>query len=290
MSKSHFIYINSKNRNENEKIYNFNIILNNPIITNRNQRINISVDYFSMMNTDYNLRGVFFKIDEVNLGNSITTTTTINIPDGNYSYISLMDFLNGVLANKIKIEYIKYLNSYKFTSLNSANYDYYIIPFNASKYLGLYNEVILATYQTITYTGSYINLTNYSHIIIKSSSILFADDTQDNINDKEMGNSSILFMIDKQDIQPFQLISYKNNGGDNFSYNINNRQINNINLQLYNENGEILTNTEDYFLVLKIVINEIEKNNNSNGGILDEIKFILMDMMFNKKNKNLILN
>lgn len=290
MSKSHFIYINSKNRNENEKIYNFNIILNNPIITNRNQRINISVDYFSMMNTDYNLRGVFFKIDEVNLGNSITTTTTINIPDGNYSYISLMDFLNGVLANKIKIEYIKYLNSYKFTSLNSANYDYYIIPFNASKYLGLYDEVILATYQTITYTGSYINLTNYSHIIIKSSSILFADDTQDNINDKEMGNSSILFMIDKQDIQPFQLISYKNNGGDNFSYNINNRQINNINLQLYNENGEILTNTEDYFLVLKIVINEIDKNDNSNGGILDEIKFILMHMMFNKKNKNLILN
>ena len=49
MSKSYYIYISSKNREISEKIYDFNVILNNPIIVNKNQGINLSVDYFSML-------------------------------------------------------------------------------------------------------------------------------------------------------------------------------------------------------------------------------------------------
>lgn len=287
--KSNYIYISSKNRNTNEKIYNFNVILNNPIIVNRNQGINLSVDYFSMMNTDYNLKGVFFKVDEVDIS---TTTYTYNIPDGNYSYLSLMDYLNSVLTGKIKVEYLKHRNAYKFTNLNYSNYDYYIKPENAGKYLGLLADLELTDYGGIQNTskeGSYINLTNYSHIIIKSNSILFEDNTQDNFNSKEMGNSSILFMIDRQDIPPFQLISYKNNGGDNYSYNLNNRQISTIDLQLYNEKGELLTNTDEYFLILKIVITNKEEVQNQTP-FLEDIRFLLMNMTFNNKNKNLINN
>lgn len=291
--KSNYIYISSKNRQTNEKIYNFNVILNNPIIVNRNQGINLSVDYFSMLNTDYNLKGVFFKVDSVDLNDNTENNYTYNIPDGNYSYLSLMEYLNSVLTGKIKVEYIKHKNAYKFTNLNPENYDYYLMPENATKFLGVYNEITLATYTNITYEGSYINLTNYSHIIIKSNSIFFEDNTQDNFNSKEMGNSSILFMIDRQDIPPFQLISYKNSGGDNYSYNLNNRQISTIDLQLYNEKGELLTNTDDYFLVLKIVITNIEEVENQTP-FLEDIRFLLMNMTFNNKkrneNKNLINN
>lgn len=288
--KSNYIYISSKNRNASEKIYNFSVILNNPIIINRNQGINISVDYFSMLNTDYNLKGVYFKVDTVRLIDNLITTYTYNIPDGNYSYLSLMEYLNSVLTGKIKVEYIKHRNAYKFTNLISATYDLYLMPENAGKFLGVYSDITLATYTNITYEGSYINLTNYSHIIIKSNSILFEDNTQDNFNSKEMGNSSILFMIDRQDIPPFQLISYKNSGGDNYSYNLNNRQISTIDLQLYNEKGELLTNTDDYFLVLKIVITNKEEIQNQTP-FLEDIRFLLMNMTFNnKKNKNLINN
>lgn len=290
MSKSHYIYINSKNRISSEKIYNFNVILNNPIIVNKNQGINLSVDYFSMMNTDYNLKGISFKVDEVDIG---TTTYTYNIPDGNYSYQSLMEYLNSVLIGKIKVEYLKHRNSYKFTNLNYNNYDYYIKPMNAGKFLGLTGDLELTDYggiQNISKEGSYINLTNYSHIIIKSNSILFEDNTQDNFNSKEMGNSSILFMIDRQDVAPFQLISYKNSGGDNYSYNISNRQIATIDLQLYNEKGELLTNTDEYFLVLKIVIINKEEVQPQTP-FLEDIRFLLMNIIFNnKKNKNLINN
>lgn len=289
MSKSHYIYISSKNREPSEKIYNFNVILNNPIITNTNQGINMSVDYFSMLNIDYNLKGVHFRIDELNLNNNNENSYTYNIPDGNYSYLSLMDYLNQVLIGKIKVEYLKHKNAYKFTNIDPSNFDYYLIPETADKFIGVYDEITLASFMNITYEGSYINLTNYSHIIIKSNSILFADDTQDNFNNKEMGNSSILFMIDKQDVPPFQLISYKNSGGDNYSYNINNRQISTIDLQLYNEKGELLTNTDDYFLVLKIIITNKEVVETQTP-FLEDIRFLLMNMTFNNKNKNLINN
>ncbi|NBN88529.1 MAG: hypothetical protein EBV32_05540, partial [Proteobacteria bacterium] len=67
MSKSHYIYINSKNRSSNEKIYNFNVYLKNPIVANKNQGINCSVVGFSMLNIDYNLKGIYFKVDSVRL-------------------------------------------------------------------------------------------------------------------------------------------------------------------------------------------------------------------------------
>ena len=98
-----------------------------------------------------------------------------------------------------------------------------------------------------------------------------------------MGNSSILFMIDKQDIPPFQLISYRNHDkSDNYSYNISNRQINSIDLHLYNEKGELLTNTDDYFITLKIVIFNKEEIKD-NIPFLEDIRFLLMNMTFNKK-------
>jgi len=286
MSKSHYIYINSKNRSSNEKIYNFNVYLKNPIVVNRNQGINCSVVGFSMLNIDYNLKGIYFKVDEVDIG---TTTYTYNIPNGNYSYISLMEYLNQILAGKIKVEYLKHRNAYKFTNLNYTNYDYYIKPENAGKFLGLTADLELTDYGGIQNTskeGSYINLTNYSHIIIKSNLLDFEDNTQDNIEMSGLRSSSILFMIDKQDIPPFQLISYRNfDKSDNYSYNITNKQINIIDLHLYNEKGEILMETDDYFLTLKITIFNKE-NNDVSIPYLDDIRFLMMSMMFNNKKKS----
>ena len=286
MSKSHYIYINSKNRSSNEKIYNFNVYLKNPIVANRNQGINCSVVGFSMLNIDYNLKGIYFKVDEVDIG---TTTYTYNIPNGNYSYISLMEYLNQILAGKIKVEYLKHRNAYKFTNLNYANYDYYIKPENAGKFLGLTADLELTDYggiQNISKEGSYINLTNYSHIIIKSNLLDFEDNTQDNIEMSGLRSSSILFMIDKQDIPPFQLITYRNfDKSDNYSYNITNRQINIIDLHLYNEKGETLMETDDYFLTLKITIFNKE-NNDVSIPYLDDIRFLMMSMMFNNKKKS----
>jgi hypothetical protein len=287
MSKSHYIYISSKNRSSNEKIYDFNVLLNSPIIVNRNQGINISIVGFSMLNTDYNFRGLSFIIQELHyIPINYSQLYTINIPDGNYNYQTLINFLNNYTAikNIISFEYVKERNAIKYISkLTEGNIN--IVAGNCNKILGITNSISFNT----TYEGSYINLTNYSHIIIKSNNILFEDNTQDNIDNKEMENSSILFMIDKQDIPPFQLISYRNHDkSDNYSYNISNRQISAIDLHLYNEKGEVLTNTDDYFITLKIVIFNKEEVQ-SQTPFLEDIRFLLMSLIFNKNKKNLIL-
>lgn len=288
MSKSYYIYISSKNRSSNENIYNFNVILNNPIIANRNQGINISVVGFSMMNTDYNFRNLSFNIQELHY-TPITYSLlhTITIPDGNYSYLTLLNYLknNTEFNTYLDIEYIKERNAFKFTNkLTEGNIK--IISRNCNNILGIKTELLIETSQE----SSYINLTNYSHIVIKSNNILFEDNTQDNINTIEFGNSSILFMLDKQDICPFKLISYKNyDKSDNYSYNISNRQISSIDLHLYNEKGEILTNTDDYFLTLKFVVFNKEEIQ-PEMPLLDDIRFLLMDLIFNnKKKKNIML-
>ena len=283
MSKSHYIYISSKNRSSNEKIYDFNVILNNPIIVNRNQGINISVVGFSMLNTDYNLRGLSFYLNQHNLDGSYIITYIYDIPDGNYNYQTLINFLNSDVELKqfIKIEYVKERNTFKFIKIDNTK-KYFIDPLNCNKILGFNEETEILSTGT---EGNYINLTNYSHIIIKSNNIIFEDNTQDNIDNKEMENSSILFMIDKQDIPPFQLISYRNHDkSDNYSYNISNRQINNIDLHLYNEKGEVLINTDDYFITLKIVIFNKEEIQ-SQTPFLEDIRFLLMNMIFNNKKK-----
>jgi hypothetical protein len=290
MSKSNYIYISSKNRSSNEKIYNFNVILNNPIIVNRNQGINISVVGFSMLNTDYNLKNCSFYLHQYNLQEEYIITFIYDIPDGNYNYFTLMNFLNGdeELKQFIKIDYVKERNKFKFTKIDNTKI-YKIDPLNCYNFLGLKKEQETEiTSQGIE--GSYINLTNYSHIIIKSNNIIFEDNTQDNINNIEFGTSSILFMIDKQDIPPFQLISYRNHDkSDNYSYNISNRQINSIDLHLYNEKGEVLTDTDDYFITLKIVIFNKEEIKGAENPYLEDIRFLLMNLIFNNKKKNISL-
>jgi len=289
MSKSNYIYISSKNRSLTEKIYNFNVILNNPIIVNRNQGINISVVGFSMLNSDYNLKNCSFYLHQYDLQEQFIITFIYDIPDGNYNYFTLMNFLNNDIELKqfIRIDYVKERNKFKFTKIDNTKI-YKIDPLNCYNFLGLKKEQETEiTSQGIE--GSYINLTNYSHIIIKSNNILFEDNTQDNINNTEFGNSSILFMIDKQDIPPFQLISYRNyDKSDNYSYNISNRQINSIDLHLYNEKGEVLTDTDDYFITLKIVIFNKEEIKGENN-YLEDIRFLLMNMTFNKNKKNVSL-
>jgi hypothetical protein len=199
-SKSHYLYISSKNRSSTEKIYDFNVLLNNPIILNRNQGVNVSVIGFSMMNTDYNLRDISFDLIWMDYENNITLQTdVIQIPDGNYSYLTFLDYLNSVLAGLVKVEYVKERNAYKFKNIDFINHDFIIRPKTAGKYLGLDDDLILN--DEVFHEGSYINLTNYSHIIIRSNNILFEDISINfNFNDKYCVNKDgeLYFNVDER--------------------------------------------------------------------------------------------
>ena len=103
-NKKYNIFINSKNRDKNENIYDFNIYLKNQIFVGKNEGVNINVMSFSMLNSMYNVNSTtknnIFTIRRTNLdGITGIVDTSITIPFGNYSVITLKDTINSLLTS-----------------------------------------------------------------------------------------------------------------------------------------------------------------------------------------------
>ena len=260
-NKKYNIFINSKNRDKNENVYDFNIYLKNQIFISKNEGININVMSFSMMNTMYNVNQITknntFTIRRTNLdGISGIIDTLITIPYGNYSVITLRDTINTLLISSslsnITLTYNIPTNTYTFNN-NNASYRWFLIPNTCIKLLG----VEITTEITSNYTGTYVNMVNYNQIVLRCPSLNFEYLNQDNIRDKNnnLNVSDILFTINKGDIEPYKIISYKNeDAGTSYSYNITNNNITTIKLQLFNENDEMIIDAPDYLLELQIIV------------------------------------
>ena len=282
MNKTYNLYINSKNRSEQEKPYNFNIFINNDeIYVTPNQVLNVNVAGFYMINSMYNVnsnsRNNTFELEEQSLEGSVLSTTIITIPYGNYSFHTLRDTLNQLLNSKITVSYNISTNTYTYTNLSSST-RYFINPNLCSKLLGLSTKSEIMTSGT---NGSYINMINYSQIILRCPSFSFEKSSLDNIKAKGffLCVCDILFTINKQDVEPFRSIYYNNiDGSTVFSYNITNTQINNLTFMMVNENDEYIYDAPDYFLHLQISI--IEKNEPYYREVCLQILSLLNDINF----------
>lgn len=284
------LYIHSKNRNETEKPYNFSLYLQNPIICNDNEAIRVDVMSFFMINTMYNISSLLnnytFQIDNIDLSvqPNTTTTSTYTIPYGNYSVLQLRDTLNNLLSGKVSVSYNYQSNTYTLIKTNT-NFKYFIKNITCNKALNIPNNIEITSEGIQT---SYINLVEYQQVIIKSD-LIYQDLNQDNIiylQDDKFNLSQILFWVNKQDVEPFKCITYQNiDGGDSFSYNIQNKNITKINFQITNENDKLIEDCPDWFLHVKFHI--YKKNNidydkitNMIMNLLNDIKYIMTRMLF----------
>jgi hypothetical protein len=241
-------FIKSSNRGSNETAYNFSIDYPDGILTcNADEYMEINVVSFDMINTMYN----------INTSNNQfiirrgTTDTTYTIPVGNYS---VKTFLAQLLIENdphITITYNTAQNTYTFKK-NGTSQLHYFIP---HKIWGLVNMLPTVPYE-ITTTGlttGYINLVNYSKIILRTEGVNYY---YSNIENYGLRNSStlsnIIFWACKSDIEPFKVIKYNNeDAGRSFNYKIENREINNLTLQLRNENNEPIYDAPDYLIALQ---------------------------------------
>ena len=294
MPNNYYLYINSKNRDQKESVHNFNVYLTNQLNIGKNQGLNVSVVGFSMLNSMYNINATnnSYELEERDLiTNNLISISTFSIASGNYNAFGIRDFLKAQLTGKVDITYITSTSAYTYKKL-TADRKLFLTPINSHKIFGLNQRTEITTAGTI---GTFINLVNYSQLIIKCPSLNFEDCVQDNINpSKEMGGSSILFMIDKQDVSPFHMITYKNeDGNNNYNYNIRNQVLWSLNLQLFNENNEFITDASDYFLTLKFTIFEryepiFKELGIQSLSLLDDIHFTLLNILFKRKNNILL--
>lgn len=265
------IFINSANRQTSDTPYDFTIMFDNDeIIAKENEGMHVNVVSFSMLNSMYNVNQY--------TGNNIfkLNTTTIIIPYGNYSVITLLSQLNTLLAGIISVSYNTATNTYTYTNLTvSAQM---INPLACSKLLGLSTTTSILT--TGTQSG-YINMVNYQQVVLRCLSFTFESCVMDNITDKTnfIAVSDILYWVNKQDVEPFKTINYKNEDSSTvYCYNILNRSLNTLHLQLVNEKNEPIYDAPDYLLQLQITL--YDKDTTFYKNILTQIHHLLNDIYF----------
>ena len=283
-SRVHNIYISSANRNSSENIYDYHLFFNNnEIIINPNEGVNVSVVGFSILNSMYNVNqnsgNNFFILKNT----SLSMTYTITIPYGNYNVITFSQQLNTSLSGYLTASYNVATNTYTYT--NSSAYTYTITPLNCNKLLGLSSITTIAPLTSIT--GTYVNMVNYQQIILRCPTLVFEYTSLDNLQDKnnEIAFSDVLYWQNKQDVEPFKMINYKNeDAGTLYSYNVINKNFSTLNFKLVNEFNEPIYDAPDYLLQLQISIYEKDNNFFKNGVVqiiklLNEIYFTLLNIV-----------
>ena len=272
--KIYNIFINSSTRDLHEPIYDFNMVFpQGNIKANNDEYININVMSFDMMNTMYNVNSytsnntfTLKRTDADGISNPVNTTITI--PYGNYSVFSFKDQLNVLLNGIITVNYNTAQNTYTYTKVASS-YRYFIIPLNATKLLGISNTTEIPVGG---YTGTFVNMVNFNKIIIRCGNLNFDYNTYENLKNTNslFDNSNILFWKSKQDVEPFKMISYNNEDASNsYVYNLYNNDIDYLNLQLTNENGEAIKDAPDYLLLIQFTV--LEKNRDTVETLLKKI-------------------
>jgi hypothetical protein len=276
-------FIKSSNRSTNETSYNFSIDYPDGILTcNADEYIEINVISFDMINTMYNINSTNNQF----IIRRETTDTTYTIPQGNYSVKTFMATMIGLINDgHLTMAYNTAQNTYTFYK-NGTSQLHYLIP---NKIWGLINLMPTIPYEITSagLTTGYINLVNYSKIILRTEGIKYYYSNVENYGSQTNTStlSNIIFWACKSDIEPYKVIKYNNeDAGRSFNYRIENKEINSLTLHLKNENNEYIPDDPDYLISLqynfyKIDDNIIKNNMISINNILNEIYTTLIFAM-----------
>jgi hypothetical protein len=283
-------FIKSSNRGSNEKTYDFTIDYPDGILTCKSDEyMEINVVSFDMINTMYNIYSSNnqFIIRQIGVGD-----TTYTIPIGNYSIKTFMTILHEIINDaNIIITYNIAQNTYTFKKKAGVSTVYSLLP---NKIWTIVN-MMPATFVEITTTGittGYINLVNYSKIILRTEGINYYYSNIENYgNSNKSTLSNIIFWACKSDIEPFKVIKYNNeDAGRSFNYRVENREINNLTLQLRNENNEPILDAPDYLIALQF--NFYKRDDNTIKNTIVSINKLLNEiyttMIYGLKKLNLL--
>jgi len=266
------IYINSKNRDSNEKISNFTVrIPQNLLRLSQGEYFTLNVNGFYCYNSWFNCIDGFnneFQLIIKNINDEIVETYNYKLNDGNPNVNDVKSNLNGLLINKVLVSYDKQRNKFIFKRslpVSTQNYTMYLKIINSEDFLGFYksdrNIEILLPYLQNVYSNNIINILGDEAIIIKiNGDCILAGNTVDNFGTETYEPSNIIFMK-PIDVPSNGLLKYNNeDGGDSFQYKLANvEQITWFTLSVYNQDDELIPNFSDYILLLQFIRHKTEE-------------------------------
>lgn len=253
MSKNKInVYISSKNYN---KPNDFEVSFPTSLIKcdPKTEYIVLNVNGWIMKNEFYNIQSINNKYKLV-VQNS---TINFELPVGNYNVLELEKFLKSQLSAFLNVEYDTHLNKYKFINNilpSSPSQTIKIISITANDFIGFDNEVenIIPATEFI-YSSNPINMAGDELVVLSIPNIQKTYPVIDDFKTGIMKSSDIIAYL-SIDQAPFGLLQYQNwDGGDSFSYRLENTEIDNLRMVCKNQNLEDIQ-VGDYQLNLQFEI------------------------------------
>tara|TARA_Y100000389_G_scaffold109673_1_gene106757 strand:+ start:2249 stop:3088 length:840 start_codon:yes stop_codon:yes gene_type:complete len=235
MSKNKInVYISSKNYN---KPNDFEVSFPTSLIKcdPKTEYIVLNVNGWIMKNEFYNIQSINNKY-KIGIDNS---EINFELPIGNYNVLELEKILKSQLSAFINIEYDTYLNKYKFTNNVLTNKIIKITSLSANDFIGFDNMVenIISPTEFI-YSSNPINMAGDELVVLSIPNIQKSYPVIDDFKTGIMKSSDIIAFL-SIDQAPFGLLQYSNqDGGDSFSYRLENTEIDTLRLVCKNQNLE----------------------------------------------------
>ena len=188
------------------------------------------------------MKNEFYNIQSINNKYKIQIENTVinfELPIGNYNVIELEKILKAQLSAFLNIEYDTYLNKYKFTNNVLTNKIIKITSISANDFIGFDNmiENLISPTEYI-YSSNPINMAGDELVVLSIPNIQKTYPVIDDFKTGIMKNSDIIAFL-SIDQAPFGLLQYSNqDGGDSFSYRLENTEIDSLRLVCKNQNLE----------------------------------------------------
>ena len=206
-------------------------------------------------------------------------TFNIYLTEGNYNVNTLVTEIKSKTNNAMfDISYDVKLNKYLFKNLFQPTFEVYIKPINSGIFLGFENGVEYKILPTGTYSSKFINISGYTHVIIKLAGDITIENTISNIYTNDYQYDKILGIISVSDIAPMDTITYEENSAGLFKHKVSNQKISGFSIQIVNENGDVFPQMTDWICILKF--EKVKKKNKMENveSILSDINFYLMSL------------
>jgi hypothetical protein len=252
---------------------NISFDLRNKIFIPPNVNCFVQLNTFRFVNSIYNVNSTNNKFYVSTLKSGIITDVVITIPNGNYSIISILQYLNTVLAvEKLDFTYLDTVFKINITSSGGHTFHLNNGANNCFRLLGFVD------YNTATYVNT---LTSDSIINLSGTQVLYISLENVNLSSNTSKQNANINIIESITVDALIGSSQSFSNTNNSKFKVNENFINSINVRIFDEYGYLVDfNNVDWFLSIGVIFSYeaqyiapqmLDLNNN---GIPDELENI----------------
>jgi hypothetical protein len=285
------IFVKSRNKSYDEDYNNFNLSFpSNLISCKENESLLMSITGFSCYNVFFNCNNNsnHFQIIFKNNNNNYFLISDFYLNNGNPNiYDIINDFNTKVIYGYCEYDKIKnYLTFYRTQPIDNNYFTMYIKTINSGSFFGLNDNteyIITNGFQSIKPVN--VNIIQCLNIVF--SGISFKYNNIDNFRNGNFTDSNLVLHLDI-DVPKNTIIKYENiDASSNFTYEINNKNVNLIKVNVYDQDYNIISDFPEMDLQIQFTVKQKNKIEEILKSIIEYIRqiYLILGLFLQNKNK-----